>query len=222
MQHTRLATGDQRQNRVDCQQHHRCPLYAERKWRKTVRDLGKTVYMQLPDGEAYKNLETLNTILTRCCRINATENHHDALGGGGRRIWPDLRRPAICAVYRSHSSAIDDLAFARDSSVGGKTGINHPLGKNMIGAFYQPQLVLADDQLTRSTPYPSANCPPVWPKSSNTARFTMPRYFAWLEQNMAAFCARVMWSRINPCDCALVKSRRSRGAGRARVRLARH
>jgi 3-dehydroquinate synthetase len=55
-----------------------------------------------------------------------------------------------------------------DSSVGGKTGINHPRGKNMVGAFWQPKLVLADTDTLNTLPA-RENSPPAWPRSSSTA-----------------------------------------------------
>lgn len=59
-----------------------------------------------------------------------------------------------------------------DSSVGGKTGINHPLGKNMIGAFHQPRCVLIDTDTLQSLP--SGKCLLAWPRLSNTDLSVMP------------------------------------------------
>ncbi len=98
----------------------------------------------LPDGEQYKNMETLQTILTQML-----ESHCDrtvtvlALGGG---VVGDITGFAA-ACYQRGVNFIQiptTLLSQVDSSVGGKTGVNHPLGKNMIGAFYQPQVVLID------------------------------------------------------------------------------
>ncbi len=98
----------------------------------------------LPDGEEYKNLETLNRIFdallehrfNRGCTLIA-------LGGG---VVGDITGFAAASYQRGVSLIqIPTTLLAQvDSSVGGKTGINHRLGKNMIGAFYQPQCVLAD------------------------------------------------------------------------------
>jgi 3-dehydroquinate synthase len=103
-----------------------------------------TVPVILPDGEAYKTNATLNLIFdallaARCDRKTTVI----ALGGG---VIGDLAGFAA-AVYLRGVPFIQvptTLLAQVDSSVGGKTGINHPLGKNMIGAFYQPRLVLAD------------------------------------------------------------------------------
>jgi 3-dehydroquinate synthase len=98
----------------------------------------------LPDGEAYKNSETLNLIYDallkhRCERTTTLV----ALGGG---VIGDLTGYAAATYLRDvpFIQVPTTLLSQVDSSVGGKTGINHPLGKNMIGAFYQPQVVLAD------------------------------------------------------------------------------
>lgn len=98
----------------------------------------------LPDGEAYKNSETLNLIYdallkNRCERTTTLI----ALGGG---VIGDLTGYAAATYLRGvpFIQVPTTLLSQVDSSVGGKTGINHPLGKNMIGAFYQPQVVLAD------------------------------------------------------------------------------
>lgn len=98
----------------------------------------------LPDGESYKNWETLNTIFDalldmRCDRTTTLI----ALGGG---VVGDLAGFAAASYQRGipFIQVPTTLLAQVDSSVGGKTGINHPRGKNMIGAFWQPKLVLAD------------------------------------------------------------------------------
>ncbi len=98
----------------------------------------------LPDGEEYKTLDVLNQIFDALL-----QGHFDrtctlvALGGG---VIGDMTGFAA-AVYQRGVDFIQlptTLLAQVDSSVGGKTGVNHPLGKNMIGAFHQPRLVLAD------------------------------------------------------------------------------
>ncbi len=98
----------------------------------------------LPDGEEYKNLETLNLIYDRLL-----EERFDrkttliALGGG---VVGDMTGFAAATYQRGvNFIQIPTTLLAQvDSSVGGKTGVNHRLGKNMIGAFYQPQCVIID------------------------------------------------------------------------------
>jgi len=98
----------------------------------------------LPDGEVHKNMEVMQTILTqmleqRCDRQTTVL----ALGGG---VVGDTTGFASSCYQRGVNfiQIPTTLLSQVDSSVGGKTGVNHPLGKNMIGAFYQPQLVLID------------------------------------------------------------------------------
>ncbi|MBQ0131352.1 MAG: 3-dehydroquinate synthase [Comamonas sp.] len=98
----------------------------------------------LPDGEAHKNWQTLNLIFDQllahgCDRKTVLF----ALGGG---VIGDMTGFAAASYMRGvpFVQVPTTLLSQVDSSVGGKTAINHPLGKNMIGAFYQPQLVVCD------------------------------------------------------------------------------
>lgn len=120
------------------------PLYLDR-LRSTLEKAGITVLsVILPDGEKYKTWETLNLIfdalLGAHCERNTTLL---ALGGG---VIGDMVGFAAACYQRGMPfiQVPTTLLSLVDSSVGGKTAINHPLGKNMIGAFYQPKLVLAD------------------------------------------------------------------------------
>jgi 3-dehydroquinate synthase len=110
------------------------------------------VEVMLPDGEQYKTLETLNRIfdalLTARCDRQTTVI---ALGGG---VVGDLAGFAA-AVYQRGVPFIQvptTLLAQVDSSVGGKTGVNHPLGKNMIGAFHQPRAVVIDTDTLDTLP----------------------------------------------------------------------
>ena len=106
----------------------------------------------LPDGEQWKTIDTLNDVFDflmahRCDRQTTLI----ALGGG---VIGDITGFAA-SCYRRGISFIQvptTLLSQVDSSVGGKTGVNHPLGKNMIGAFYQPVAVIADITLLSSLP----------------------------------------------------------------------
>ncbi len=108
--------------------------------------------IRLPDGEQYKNQESLDLVFTRLL-----EQRFDrscllvALGGG---VIGDLTGCAAAWYQRGVDfvQVPTTLLAQVDSSVGGKTAINHRLGKNMIGAFHQPRLVLADVDTLRSLP----------------------------------------------------------------------
>ncbi len=120
------------------------PLYADRLCR-SLRGKYRAVHsVVLPDGEAYKNWETLNQIfdalLTHGCDRKTVLY---ALGGG---VVGDMTGFAAACYMRGvpFVQVPTTLLAQVDSSVGGKTGINHPLGKNMVGAFYQPRLVVCD------------------------------------------------------------------------------
>ncbi len=128
------------------------PLYLQR-FAESLRAIGiEVTEIVLPDGEQFKNWQTLNTIfdvlLERRCERSTTLI---ALGGG---VVGDMTGFAA-ACYQRGMPFIQiptTLLSQVDSSVGGKTAINHPLGKNMIGAFYQPKLVLADTDLLNTLP----------------------------------------------------------------------
>lgn len=98
----------------------------------------------LPDGEQHKNAASLNTIYDALLSSRCERNTPlIALGGG---VIGDMTGYAAATYLRGvpFIQIPTTLLSQVDSSVGGKTGINHPLGKNMIGAFYQPQVVIAD------------------------------------------------------------------------------
>lgn len=106
----------------------------------------------LPDGEIFKNWEVLNTIFDALIK-NGCDRRTTlfALGGG---VVGDMTGFAAASYMRGvpFVQVPTTLLAQVDSSVGGKTAINHPLGKNMIGAFYQPQLVVCDIGLLKTLP----------------------------------------------------------------------
>ena len=118
------------------------PLYLD----KVKQHLGsiKHEVVILPDGERYKNLDVLNQIYDALLSNQFDRNTTlIALGGG---VIGDITGFAA-ATYQRGVNLIQiptTLLSQVDSSVGGKTAVNHPLGKNMIGAFYQPKAVIAD------------------------------------------------------------------------------
>ncbi len=158
------------------------PLYLDRLVNGLAEAGVTALPVVLPDGEQYKNWETLNTLfdalLTHRCERKTTLI---ALGGG---VIGDLTGFAAASYLRGvpFIQIPTTLLAQVDSSVGGKTGINHPLGKNMIGAFYQPQLVLADTGTLSTLP----------PRELSAGLAEVIKYgliydaefFAWLETNM--------------------------------------
>ena len=128
------------------------PLYAQR-LQAALQSRYKTVHLvALPDGEAHKNWQTLNlifdTLLSNACDRKTILF---ALGGG---VVGDMTGFAAASYMRGvpFVQVPTTLLSQVDSSVGGKTGINHPLGKNMIGAFYQPLRVVCDLDTLKTLP----------------------------------------------------------------------
>ena len=106
----------------------------------------------LPDGEKYKNIEHLNLIFDALLQAGFNRDCTVlALGGG---VIGDMAGFAAASFQRGvyFIQVPTTLLSQVDSSVGGKTGINHPLGKNMIGAFKQPEVVMADMSQLKSLP----------------------------------------------------------------------
>lgn len=142
----------------------------------------------LPDGEEFKTLDTLNLIFTALL-----EKHFNrrctlvALGGG---VIGDITGFAAASYQRGvNFIQIPTTLLAQvDSSVGGKTGVNHPLGKNMIGAFHQPQCVIADTKTlnTLDGRQLSAGVAEV----IKYGLINDLEFFAWLEDNMPAILRR--------------------------------
>jgi 3-dehydroquinate synthase len=128
------------------------PLYGEIV-RAQLASSGKPVItVVVPDGESNKNWQTLNVIFDALLE-NACDRKTllVALGGG---VVGDMVGFAAATYQRGVPFVqIPTTLLAQvDSSVGGKTAINHPLGKNMVGAFYQPKHVLIDTEVLRTLP----------------------------------------------------------------------
>ena len=142
----------------------------------------------LPDGEQYKNWETLNRIfdalLSAHCERSTTLI---ALGGG---VIGDMGGFAASCYQRGMPfiQVPTTLLSLVDSSVGGKTAINHPLGKNMIGAFYQPKLVLAD--ISTLNTLPDRELKAGLAEVIKYGLIRDPAFFAWLESNLEKILAR--------------------------------
>ena len=164
------------------------PLYL-RRFANGLRECGVAVIESiLPDGEQYKEWQTLNqifdTLLQERCERSTTLI---ALGGG---VIGDMGGFAAACYQRGMPfiQVPTTLLAQVDSSVGGKTAINHPLGKNMIGAFYQPQLVLADTDTLSTLPDRELSA-----GLAEIIKYGLIRdlpFLAWLEINIEKLLAR--------------------------------
>ncbi|MBT2325357.1 3-dehydroquinate synthase [Variovorax paradoxus] len=164
------------------------PLYAAA-WRRALADRFRAVHvLELPDGEAHKDWQTLNLIFDAllghgCDRKTVLF----ALGGG---VVGDMTGFAAASYMRGvpFVQVPTTLLAQVDSSVGGKTAINHPLGKNMIGAFYQPQLVLCD--LSTLGTLPPRELGAGLAEVIKYGPIYDMRFFDWIESNIDALMAR--------------------------------
>ena len=164
------------------------PLYGARLLGALAHRYRHVHLVVLPDGEEHKNWQTLNLIFDallqhRCDRKTVLF----ALGGG---VVGDMTGFAAASFMRGvpFVQVPTTLLAQVDSSVGGKTGINHPLGKNMIGAFYQPRLVVCDAATFETLPARelSAGLAEVI-KYGPIADMA---FFDWIESNLPALMAR--------------------------------
>ncbi len=164
------------------------PLYLAR-WAGSLRAIGiRITEVVLPDGESSKNWETLNRIFDalladRCDRATTLM----ALGGG---VVGDLAGFAAATYQRGipFIQVPTTLLAQVDSSVGGKTGINHPRGKNMIGAFWQPRMVLADTDTLNTLPDRELSA-----GMAEVIKYGLIRdlpFLEWLEDNIGRLMAR--------------------------------
>ncbi|MBA4263271.1 MAG: 3-dehydroquinate synthase [Comamonadaceae bacterium] len=164
------------------------PLYLERLSKALSGRYKQLHAVALPDGEAYKTWESLNLIFDAllahgCDRKTVLF----ALGGG---VVGDMTGFAAASYMRGvpFVQVPTTLLAQVDSSVGGKTGINHPLGKNMIGAFYQPQRVICDLDTLKTLP----------PRELSAGLAEVIKYgpiadmafLDWIEANVDALMAR--------------------------------
>ncbi len=161
------------------------PLYLER----LSKTLGaySVLPVVLPDGEAHKNWETLQLIFDGL--LTARHDRRTtvvALGGG---VIGDMAGFAAACYQRGVDfiQVPTTLLSQVDSSVGGKTGINHPLGKNMVGAFYQPNAVLIDTTSLKTLPARELSA-----GLAEVIKYGLicdKPFLAWLEDNMQALRA---------------------------------
>jgi 3-dehydroquinate synthase len=164
------------------------PLYLD-KVAAPLRAAGREIVpIVLPDGEEYKNWESLNLVFdallaNKCDRKTTLV----ALGGG---VVGDMTGFAAATYMRGVPFVqIPTTLLAQvDSSVGGKTGINHPLGKNMIGAFYQPRAVIADTATLDTLP--ARELAAGLAEVIKHGAILDAGFFDWIEANIAKLVAR--------------------------------
>jgi 3-dehydroquinate synthase len=142
----------------------------------------------LPDGEQYKSLETTAKIFDALLEKRFSRNSTlIALGGG---VIGDIGGFAAACYQRGipFIQIPTTLLAQVDSSVGGKTGVNHPLGKNMIGAFYQPHCVIADTDVLKTLDDRQLSA-----GIAEVIKYGLIRdisFFLWLENNIESILAR--------------------------------
>jgi 3-dehydroquinate synthase len=162
------------------------PLYLER-LRSALGDRDVQTLI-LPDGEAFKTLGTLEKILDALVEARfARDCTVVALGGG---VVGDMAGFAAACYQRgvAHVQVPTTLLSQVDSSVGGKTGVNHPQGKNMIGAFHQPARVIIDTDALDTLPDREL-CAGL----GEVIKYGLlwdADFFSWLEEHMPALLAR--------------------------------
>jgi len=168
------------------------PLYGARLLQALRGRYPKVHSVVLPDGEKYKNWKTLQSIfdhlLTQECDRKVVLF---ALGGG---VVGDMTGFAAACYMRGvpFVQVPTTLLAQVDSSVGGKTGINHPLGKNMIGAFYQPQWVVCD--LDTLATLPARELATGLAEVIKYGPIADMALFTWLEAHMPQLLAREPWA----------------------------
>ena len=167
------------------------PLHAQQLRDALVRAPGAPVHCEmlvLPAGEAHKNLDAASKVLDALARLGATRDACVlALGGG---VVGDIAGFAAACWMRG----IDFVQFPTtllamvDSSVGGKTGVDHAAGKNLVGAFHQPRAVIAD--LDALATLPDRELRAGLAEVVKTACIGDADFFAWLEAHADALLAR--------------------------------
>ena len=158
------------------------PLYMQRLQQALAPHFAQVLHCVLPDGEEHKDWRTLtqvfDTLLEHRCDRKTTLF---ALGGG---VIGDMAGFAAASYMRGvpFVQVPTTLLAQVDSSVGGKTAINHPLGKNMIGAFYQPRMVVADIDTLRTLP--AAEVSAGLAEIIKHGAIADATFFDWLETHM--------------------------------------
>ena len=164
------------------------PLYLARLQATLAQGGVESIVVCLPDGEQYKTWESLNTIFDALLQARC-ERKTPLIALGGGVIGDMTGFAAACYQRGVPFIQIPTTLLAQvDSSVGGKTAINHPLGKNMIGAFWQPHLVVADTATLHSLP--ARELAAGLAEVIKYGLINDAPFFAWLEDNLAALLAQ--------------------------------
>jgi 3-dehydroquinate synthase len=148
----------------------------------------RVLTLELPDGEAHKNWTSLNLIFERLLAAGCDRKTVlFALGGG---VVGDMTGFAAASYMRGvpFVQVPTTLLAQVDSSVGGKTGINHPLGKNMVGAFYQPRRVICDLDTLRTLP--ARELAAGLAEVIKYGPIADAEFLSWIEANLDALLAR--------------------------------
>jgi 3-dehydroquinate synthase len=164
------------------------PLYLEQLAGGLAREGVEVVRIVLPDGEEHKDWRALSAIFDALLKNGCgRDTTLVALGGG---VIGDLAGFAAATYQRGvqYVQVPTTLLAQVDSSVGGKTAINHPLGKNMIGAFHQPRLVLADTDTLKTLPERELRSGLAEVIKHGLIRDA--EFFAWLEANIERLLSR--------------------------------
>jgi 3-dehydroquinate synthase len=164
------------------------PLLLERFSGALAREGVEVAKIILPDGEEHKDWQTLNAVFDALlAKRYGRDTTLVALGGG---VIGDLAGFAAATYQRgvNYIQVPTTLLSQVDSSVGGKTAINHPLGKNMIGAFHQPRLVLADTDTLKTLPERELRSGLAEVIKHGLIRDAA--FFAWLEANIERLLSR--------------------------------
>ncbi len=176
--------------------------------------------LALPDGEVHKSVATMQKILDKLVESHANRDTTVVALGGG--VVGDIAGFAAACYMRGVAFIqIPTTLLAQvDSSVGGKTGVNHPEGKNLIGAFHQPQVVMID--IDTLVTLPDRELKAGLAEVIKYGAICDSEFFAWLEQNMPALLAKepaaLVYAVRRSCELkAMVVAEDEREAGRRAI-----
>ena len=194
------------------------PLYLD----KLLANLGgrNVSSIALPDGEAYKTIATMQSILDRLVESGANRDTTVVALGGG--VVGDIAGFAAACYMRgvAFMQVPTTLLAQVDSSVGGKTGVNHEQGKNLIGAFHQPRIVLIDTDTLATLPDRELRAGLA--EVIKYGAICDAAFFDWLEDNMEGLLARdadaLAYAIRRSCELkAVVVAEDEREAGRRAI-----